>query len=474
MSLSKASVLALLSVAAIEAASHDPWVHVRSTHFELFTTSGERNALDLVHQFEQVRSFFQQAFGLDGANGSRVRIVSFRSDKEYQPYSPTKVADAFFQPGPDHDYIVLKGSSGEVFPVAIHEYTHLLLRQTRREIPRWFSEGLAELYSSLEIRGSSIVVGHAIPGRTRDLLREPWIDLRTLLSVGLDSPIYNQKGHVEMFYAESWALVHMLSLDDRYSPGLRVMMEGLKDGGDAAAAFRKAYGKPVEKVQEDLQSYFTGASFNAAVFDLKLTEPVAAAQVEADATLSARLALAELLSDEKSKVEQARAALKAVSRDYENRWEVEQAWGDFLARERRNNEAAQHYARAAGLGCDDPMLFVHYGRMLNFAGRTADAVAVLKTAVKLDPSSDEGHFELAVAQVRNGAYRDSLPEFHAIKHLGKEHAYRYFYYLAFAHYRVGDVAQARLLIERARAETRNPEEIATLTRLSQALLPNKK
>ena len=142
MSRSSAAIAILLSVAALQAASHDPWVRIRSTHFELFTTSGEHNGRDLVREFELVRSFFQQAFGLDGANGSRVRIVSFRSDRDYQPYSPTKVADAFFQPGPDHDYIVMKSSSGEVFPVAIHEYTHLLLRQTKMRRPVTFGNNV--------------------------------------------------------------------------------------------------------------------------------------------------------------------------------------------------------------------------------------------------------------------------------------------------------------------------------------------
>jgi tetratricopeptide (TPR) repeat protein len=458
----------LLSVSLLHAAPHDPWVRIRSANFELFTTAGERTGRDLIHYFEQVHSFFQQAFALDGTAAQPVRIVSFRSDKEYLPYRPTEVADAFFEPGFEHDYIVMKNPSTDLYPTAIHEYTHMLLRQTKLDVPPWLNEGLAELYSSLEPEGSKIVVGKVIPGRIHTLARDPWIDLRTLVSAGANSPLYSQKAHAEMFYAESWALVHMLTLDERYSPSLRAMMDALKDG-DSVGAFQKAYGKPIGKVQEDLKAYFDGNRFNAAVFDIQLPAEEEEPAVEPGAAMLARLALAELMSNDRTKLDQALAAYKTLSRDYENRWEIEQGWAEFLARERRSSEAVAHFARAAGLGANDPRMYVKYARVLNLWNRTGEAAEALKTAVRLDPALDDAHFELAVTLVRIGNDREALAEFHAIKHLGPENAFRYFYNLAEAHYRLGDIARARLLIEKGRSQTHNPEQIAALNRLRQLL-----
>src|ERR1039457_6328651 len=108
-------LLCLLSISTCHAAPHDPWVRIRSANFELFTTAGERTGRDLVRYFEQVHSFFQQAFGLDGTAALPVRIVSFRSDKEYLPYRPSEVADAFFEPGFEHDYIVMKNPSTDLY-----------------------------------------------------------------------------------------------------------------------------------------------------------------------------------------------------------------------------------------------------------------------------------------------------------------------------------------------------------------------
>jgi len=450
---------------AASAAPADHWVRIRSDHFELFTTAGERNGRELIQYLEQVRGFFLKAFDLAGPRFQTVRIVWFRSDKEYRPYRPSEIADAFFQPGLDHDYIVMKNSSGDLDATAVHEYIHLLVRQTKLEVPRWLNEGLAELYSNLEPAGEEIIVGKPIPARIQTLDREPWIDLRTLIAPG---PLSHEKNQAAMFYAESWALIHMLSLDGRYSSRLRAMFDALQNG-DTPAAFQKAYGKPLDAVERDLQAYARADSFNTAIFDLKLPEAIAPPQVETKAALPARLALAELLSNDRRTLPQAPAAYQALARDYENRWEIDEAWGEFCARERKNAEAAQHFARAAGLGCDHARMYLEYGRVLNLNKRYSDAMGAFQMGLRLDPTLDDLHFELAVSLVRAGNDRDAVQEFHRIKKLDREYAYRYFYNLAVAHSRLGDSDQARRLIDKAREETHNPEEIAALGRLMESV-----
>ena len=91
-------ILALAAAGSLAAAHDDRWVRVRSAHFELFTEGGEAGGRSLVAYFEQVHSFFQQAFGL-GGRGRVVRIVCFRSSKQFQHYETSKIADAAFHPG---------------------------------------------------------------------------------------------------------------------------------------------------------------------------------------------------------------------------------------------------------------------------------------------------------------------------------------------------------------------------------------
>ena len=163
----RVSALACLLLPACLPAATDPWLKITSANFELYTTAGERAGRDLIRHFEQVRSFFLQAFGSRLSASRPARIIAFRNEKEYQPYRPNEFATAFFQPGAVHDFIVMSSASSEHYPVAVHEYTHLMIHQSGMELPPWLNEGLAELYSSLEPRGDKILVGQVIPAACR-------------------------------------------------------------------------------------------------------------------------------------------------------------------------------------------------------------------------------------------------------------------------------------------------------------------
>jgi len=460
----------LLLALALPAAPADRWVRVRSAHFELFTEGGEAGGRDLVQYFEQVHSFFRQAFDLDSAaQGARlVRIVCFRSPKEFERYESSRIADGAFHAGSAHDYIVMKNSAANRNQMAVHEYTHLVLRHSNQEIPVWLDEGLAEVYSNLEARGSAIVVGQPIPGRVAALERGRWIDLRTLVSASRASPVYNDKSSAEMFYAESWALVHMLALDNAYSPRLKSLLYALPHS-TSVAALENTYAKPIARVEADLRVYMERSQFNAAVFAIRLPESEPAPQVKLQAGLEARLALAELLLDRPGRTAEARAAFEQAVHDYPKRAEAEQGLGELLAHERREREAAAHFARAAALGDTDARMFVEYGRVLSLMDRPEDAAAALRKAVTLDPALDDAHFELALLLVKREAFGEAIDQFRLVKKLPPAEAPRYYYHLAYAHYKLGQVDQARLLAQKAKPVTRNPDEVERLNSLLRAL-----
>jgi tetratricopeptide (TPR) repeat protein len=451
-------------------APHDPWLRIQSANFELFTTAREHSGRDLVQHFEMVRSFFLQAFGSEAAGAKPVSIIVFRNRKEFAPYTPNQAASAFFHPGAAHDFIVMIDDSTGQYQVANHEYTHLLAGQTSETLPVWLNEGMAEMYETLEREGPLMVVGRAAPGRAQALISEKWIGLDVLLSATNDSPLYNEKDRAGMFYAESWALVHMLNLGNGYRTGLHAMLDALKTE-DAAAAFHSAYGKSVAEVQQDLQAYIRSPHGNGVGIRVELPKSAEAPEVQTGAGMAARLALAELLSAYPGKVSQARAAYEKLGAEYPERCEVQSAWARFLFRERRNDEALEHFARAAELGSTDPLTFVDYGRALGVAGREQDSLAAFQKAVKLDPARKETHFDLGLAQVRAGAWREAVAELQLAVPVTRQQASRYFYNMAYAEYRMGDAVKARELIAQGGGFTHIPEETAALERLSQAVGP---
>ena len=101
-----------------------------------------------------------------------VVAVVFRDDNAMTPFKPRdrgKPIDnvaAYFSPLPDVNYIVMAiGRREFTYRVIFHEYTHLLVHQNIRQLPRWLDEGLAEVYSTFDgsERDGRLIVGRPIP-----------------------------------------------------------------------------------------------------------------------------------------------------------------------------------------------------------------------------------------------------------------------------------------------------------------------
>jgi tetratricopeptide (TPR) repeat protein len=464
--------IAILCLAALwaPAADHDPWLKITSANFELYTTAGERAGRDLVRHFEQVRSFFMQAFGTGLTDAKPVRIVAFRNEKEYQPYRPSEFAAAFFQPGDAHDFIIMSSASSEHYHVAVHEFTHLMVHQGGASFPPWLNEGLAELFSNLLPVGNKIKVGQDIPSRMMTLRSDKWIPLATLLAVDHNSPFYNEKSKAGMFYAESWELVHMLFLSPDYSPRLKVMSAALKQG-DAASAFQTAYRKSIAEIESDLRRYLTGDTIKVFMFGIQLPKSVETPEIGSAAGLPARVTLAELLTNYRGRSEQARTAYEELAKDFPQSWEVEQGWGQWCWRQRKLDDAAKHYARAVSLGAKNEAMFLTYARVLGYTNHNPEAIEVLIKAAAAYPESNEIHLELGSLYVRNGNFGAALAQLRMMKKVPSGQAYRYFYDQAFAEYRLGQIEDAKSHAAKARTYTHNPAELSSLDRLERSLVP---
>jgi tetratricopeptide (TPR) repeat protein len=229
------------------------------------------------------------------------------------------------------------------------------------------------------------------------------------------------------------------------------------------------YGKPVEEVEAALHEYFDASTVHAQLFDVQFAT-VDAPKIQPTASLPARLALAELLANRRGADEQARAAYDQLSKDYLDRWEVEEGRGQFAWQRRKLVDAEHHFRRAVELGCRNLPTLLLYARVLGYNDQTKDEAAVLHKAALLFPDSDEVNLELGAALVRSGEYSEAAAALLSVKKIGAgDQAYRLFYNLAYAQFRLGDRARARVNIDKARRYTKIPAVIADIDRLERAL-----
>src|SRR3984957_1132130 len=284
-----------LAFIAFSLAADARWIRLRSAHFEMYTTASERSARETLKYFEQVRSFFQQGMGSIPGKALPVRIVAFNSKKEYEPYRLNNFATAFYHPTPTSDDIVLSETGYDVFPVAVHEYVHLVTKHMGMNLPAWLSEGMAELYSTLKPMGDKVLVGTLIAGRYQALLNEKWVPLKLIVNADHNSPYYNEKNQAGSLYNEGWALTHMLVLSNEYRPGFAKFLELVNAGTPTEEALDKVYGKTIEQVDKELQVYLRGTRFQGAYFAQKLEKASDEITAEPAAQFDVKLGRADLL-----------------------------------------------------------------------------------------------------------------------------------------------------------------------------------
>ena len=434
------NLLTLTALMAAAAGAEPRWIHIHSSNFEIYSSASEGSTRETLRYFEQVRSFFLQATGRSVSKPVPIYIIAFGSEKEYVSFRPTEFASAFYHGGAERDYIVLSRTASETFPVATHEYVHLVVQHAGLNFPPWLNEGIAELYSTLKPQGDKVVVGNLIAGRVQALYTEKWVPLDVILSAGRDSPYYNEKNKAGSLYNEGWALVHMLALNQEYRPKFNALLNAIANGSPSIMAFEQTYGKPLGAIEKDLQAYLRGDRFNGLVIPAKLVSERTALPAEPAPPFDVKLALADL-GNQPGKQSDAVERFKELTRDNPERPEP---WAGlaYLAWSRgRMEDTEQNFAKAYLLGARSQRLLWDYGRLAE-REHPQEAIKVLTDLLKQQPERTDVRIELAAVQLSSNQSADALATLAAIKKTTPQDAPRLFTLLAYAQLGVGQRDQA--------------------------------
>ena len=451
-----ALLLIVGSAKAIFAA--EQWLKVKSSNFELFTTAGERKGREAILYFEEVRSVFAKLTKSGAAPTLPVRIIAFRSEKEYTPYRINDSAAAYYLGGQERDYIVMKSIDPELYPVALHEYTHLIVKHAGLSLPAWLNEGLADVYSTLKPYGKQVMVGEIYPSRYHELQTGKWLNIETLIAVDHRSPFYNEKQKAGMFYAESWALTHMLYLSNDYRQKFTQFLSQIKADGPQAAVFQQVYGKSLTQVQADLGLYMRGTRFNAAVADVTVEKSAETPEIRPATPVESGLALADLLAGTRKR-DEAKAAYEGLARANPQDPEMELALAHLAWMNADHEEIRRHFARAIELGTTNAKVYFDYAMMLQGqAGKEPEIAALLRRAVELKPDLTEAHYMLGFYASNASRFGEAVVHLREVKKLEKDQAFPYFRALAYAYYRLGQMEDARKNAESAVKFAKEPKD----------------
>src|SRR5262245_40080898 len=198
------------------------WVQVSTDTYVIKSSAGEEPAKRVLSQLEGfhqlVGSLVFRSTQLPELPIEVLLIGDDASLKELAPvYQGRKIDVAgYYQRGQDRDFIVLSGRerARNLTGIAYHELTHYFLSHALANRPAWLSEGLAEYFSTADIRNDEIVLGALSPERLQLLRTERLLPLEELFAVDSSSPYYNESRKANVFYAESWAFIYYMMHGD--------------------------------------------------------------------------------------------------------------------------------------------------------------------------------------------------------------------------------------------------------------------
>lgn len=265
------ALLLALSLPVHALPKQDSWIRLDTDHFVVFSNAGERVARRTAANLERLRDVLSQiAAGTQLGSPQPMYIYLFSNRPSFAPYRPAANGkpmdvDGYFYSREDAEYMVLRADAGEATDnILYHEYLHYVLRNNFANLPVWFNEGMAELYATFQATDEHADIGRPSANHIRWLRENSLMPLPELFAMDRDSKDYNEGYRRGVFYAESWALVHYLTLgNEARSAQTGQFFREMTRGVSAQEAFRHAFKETNEAVLEkELRDYVRRSLFN--------------------------------------------------------------------------------------------------------------------------------------------------------------------------------------------------------------------
>lgn len=274
--------LACLFALLVAAPAAAEWRRLDTPNFVVIGNVNPRHLRTIAVEFEGFRETLSRVLSTRATSTAVPTVVIVFSDEgSFAPFrrlyegKPIRSA-GYFHSDRDFNYItVLNDARSGGMRIIFHEYAHLVLSNIAMNLPAWLNEGLSEYYSTYEVGdgGREATIGRPVENhvrllsrvigerglQTRQLSRQSLLPLEELIQVDQSSPLYNEGQRRSVFYAQSWALTHMLMQGPR-ARELAAFIGHKRDGLSDADAWRRAFGDA--PLHRELQLYLRRLHFN--------------------------------------------------------------------------------------------------------------------------------------------------------------------------------------------------------------------
>jgi tetratricopeptide (TPR) repeat protein len=391
---------------------NEGWVEVRSAHFVVSSNAGDREARRIADQFEQIRGLFHAAFAnLRVDPAQPVLILAAKNENTMKMLLPEHwevkghVHPAgLYQEGEDKHYVILRVDSEGTNPfhALYHEYTHALLHLNFTGLPLWLDEGLAEFYGNSQLGEKESRIGTIDNTHLYILGQNRLLPIETLLNVERSSPHYNEANQASVFYAESWALVHYLMMDEEAKKRqlLKNFLTTWDKGGSQIEAAQQVFGE-LKRFGQVIEGYSRQTRFLVGV--------IKNGQQAADKTYTVRglqagevLALRADCAAHRNQLQQAQPLLEQAIQLEPNLAITHEAMGYYKYRKEDQSGADKEMKKAMELGSVSFVPPYYHGMLLLRGGlgppeAMQEAIKSFEKATQINPQFAPAFVGLAQA-----------------------------------------------------------------------------
>lgn len=431
------------------------WKCLSTPGLEVCSDAGDARSRDILEKLVEIRSVFRNLAGRHEDSPVPARIVLFAREADYRLYRPSSAARGFFSEGADRNYIVMHASSGNSRHVAFHEYVHLVLNNSSVRLPQWLEEGLCEYYSTVKTEDRKLVVGQPLRSHLRTLSRSRWFTPAELAAVTSESDIYKEEERAGVFYAQSWALVHMLLSDGSYREALPEYATRLADADPDA--FRRSFGATLEQAIRRLGRYVADTHWPVTSHPWEGPDT---AQIEIQELSEAQAELMLLdLRMELGMWETSEKSLKKLARKKGDLPEIESARALLAMSSGDSVLARKHFEAAIQLNSEDASTYYEYAMLLKEDRAPAAEVREnLRKTIELSPSHGSAHYTLGIMAANEGNHDEAIESLRKAAAVLPRQA-SVWHALALSYNETGQKESASLCALRAREAARNRQEV---------------
>jgi len=268
-------LLVLLCCAVSTFAADETWLRLQSPRFGVLSQLSEKETRKWAEEFDKFVTALHQLYDTDDKNLIPLTIVLFKSKKQFSPYrSRTESGQAknvvgLFVNLDDFSIIGLPGLRDykKTRRVILHEAVHWYMNSQRFDPPLWLEEGVAELFSTFEVKNGKGRWGLPIQAHIDYLDFRSLQPTREFLLASLDEALHE----LDTYYPQAWAMVHYFMFGNR-GENREKFTAFLSELGKKSTekAFESAFGITYEEFDRHLRRYVRSGKYG--IGEIELTD----------------------------------------------------------------------------------------------------------------------------------------------------------------------------------------------------------